>query len=174
VRRRCVMRHDGQVATVAARAGRAKNTRSAGAVTKHQLLLVDTSISSRASWRNRRKLRSWFLWGIAAKAIIWLATASLFFVAANRPTPCRLVLQSATAASDRDRPAGNGKKLTPGTYFVAELMYSSKEQYRMLPRPLPEKHFSPDAWQGTACARFLAAWKCAQLSSLTSPQAVRR
>jgi len=28
------------------------------------------------------------------------------------------------------------------------LMNASKEQYRMLPQPLPEKHFSPDALAG--------------------------
>jgi hypothetical protein len=60
-----------------------KATRSAIAVTKHQLLVSVPSISSRASRRNRRKLRTWFLWGIAAKAIIELASASSFFCAAH-------------------------------------------------------------------------------------------
>ena len=38
--------------------------------------------------------------------------------------------------------------LLSGTYFIAELMNASKEQYRILPQPLPEKHFSPDALAG--------------------------
>lgn len=38
--------------------------------------------------------------------------------------------------------------LLTGSYFVAELMNSAKEQYRVLSQRLPEKHFSPDALAG--------------------------
>lgn len=38
--------------------------------------------------------------------------------------------------------------LISGSYFVAELMNQAKDQYRVLPQRLPEKHFSPDALAG--------------------------
>jgi hypothetical protein len=38
--------------------------------------------------------------------------------------------------------------LLSGTYFVAELMNQAKDQYRVLPQRLPEKHFLPDALAG--------------------------